>query len=138
MGVAVDPSACTYSATALVTVSAATTVTYRVTWSDGSSGTASADFAAPGGGTLAVPTSVPHGAGPVWVQVDVLTPTPVTQRGGGELPASCSPSTPSAEPDPSPMASPSSPNPGPPADQSPAGGPDPTSGQPTQATSTTP
>jgi hypothetical protein len=113
----VDPSGCTYSASAVVTVSAATTVTYRVTWSDGASGTASAEFASAGGGALHLPSSVPHGAGPVWVQVEVLTPTAVSQRGDGELPASCSPPSPSAEPDPSPMTSPSSPNPAAPAGQ---------------------
>jgi eukaryotic-like serine/threonine-protein kinase len=109
VAVTVDPSACTYSASALVTVSAPTTVTYRVTWSDGANGTASAEFTSAGGGTLSAPSGVPHGAGPVWVQVEVLTPTAVTHRGEGELPASCDPTpTPSTEPDPSPMSSPSS------------------------------
>ncbi|BCB74233.1 hypothetical protein GCM10022251_09720 [Phytohabitans flavus] len=104
VAVSVDPDACTYSASALVTVSAPTTVTYRVTWSDGASGTASTDFTSPGGGTLDVPTSVPHGAGHVWVEVEVLAPTAVSQRGGGELPASCSPTIPSDKPDPVPPA----------------------------------
>ncbi|MGN9912966.1 serine/threonine-protein kinase [Phytohabitans sp. LJ34] len=132
VAVTVDPNACTYSASALVTVSAPTTVTYRVTWSDGANGTASADFAAAGGGTLHAPSGVSHGAGPVWVQVEVLTPTAVTQRGEGELPASCTPTTtPPPEPDPSPMTSPSSPNPAAPADNgSPAGNTEPTLSQP--------
>lgn len=132
VAVTVDPSACTYSASALVTVSAPTTVTYRVTWSDGADGTASAEFAAAGGGTLHVPSGVSHGAGPVWVQVEVLTPTTVTQRDEGELPASCTPTTtPPPEPEPTPMTSPSSPNPAAPADQgSPAGDTEPTLSQP--------
>jgi eukaryotic-like serine/threonine-protein kinase len=138
VSVAIDPTACTYSASALVTVSAPTTVTYRVTWTDGADGTASAEFAAAGGGTLSVPSGVSHGAGPVWVQVEVLTPTAVTQRGGGELPASCSPTTPTTEPDPSPMSSPSSPNPAPGGDQGPAGNPEPTLSQPVPPAVTTP
>jgi hypothetical protein len=127
----VDPTACTYSASALVTVSAATTVTYRVTWTDGAGGTTSTEFAAAGGGSLDAPSSVAHGAGPVWVQVEVLTPTAVTQRDEGELPASCTPTTPTTEPDPSPMISPSSPNPAGPADQNTTAG-EPTLSQPAQ------
>jgi len=140
VAVTVDPSACTYSATALVTVSAPTTVTYRVTWTNGSSGTASTEFTSAGGGTLSVPSGVSHGAGPVWVQVEVLSPTALTQRDGGDLPASCSPSTPSAEPDPSPMTSPSSsPDPAPVDDQgSPGGGTEPSLSQPAAPVSTTP
>jgi hypothetical protein len=117
VAVSVDPTACTYSASALVTVSAPTTVTYRVTWSDGANGTASTEVTAAGGGALSVPAGVAHGAGPVWVQVEVITPTAVTQRGEGELPASCSPASPSPEPNPSPMTSPSSPNPAPAGEQ---------------------
>ncbi|MFC0528496.1 serine/threonine-protein kinase [Phytohabitans kaempferiae] len=113
VSVSVDPTACTYSATAFATVSAPTTVTYRVTWTDGTNSGVSTEFTAAGSGTLTVPSGVPHGAGPVWVQVDVVSPTALSQRGGAELPARCSPTTPPSVPDPSPMTSPSSPNPAP-------------------------
>ncbi|GAA4686261.1 serine/threonine-protein kinase [Phytohabitans rumicis] len=107
VNVSVDETACTYSASATVTVSAATTVTYRVTWTDGSSGTSSTEFTAAGSGALAVPSNVAHAAGPVWVQVEVVSPTALTQRAGATLPDSCdptAPTTPPSSPDPTPTS----------------------------------